>query len=115
MLSGALISGGIMIAYRVDYGFYFLEGSIRWRFPVAFQSFFTIIVMIGLMYLPDSPRWLVVRGREEEARYVTSRLLDRPENHPDVEQEMTLIIEALESQSTGGNFKMKELLTGGPS
>ncbi|KAF4978253.1 hypothetical protein FZEAL_5359 [Fusarium zealandicum] len=36
MLSGALISGGIMIAYWVDYGFYFLAGSIRWRFPVAF-------------------------------------------------------------------------------
>ena len=32
LLSGALISGGIMIAYWVDYGFYFLQGSVRWRY-----------------------------------------------------------------------------------
>lgn len=115
MLSGALISGGIMIAYWIDYGFYFLEGSVRWRFPVAFQSFFTIIVMIGLLYLPDSPRWLVMRGREDEARYVTSRLLNKPESDPDVQEEMNLIIEALEAQSKGGKFEMRELLTSGPS
>lgn len=34
-LSGCLISGGIAIAYWVDYGFYFLNGSVRWRFPIA--------------------------------------------------------------------------------
>lgn len=39
-----------MISYWVGYGFYFLPAgmsysSVRWRFPVAFQSFFTIIVM----------------------------------------------------------------------
>lgn len=115
MLSGALISGGIMIAYWVDYGFYFLSGSVRWRFPIAFQSFFTIIVMWGLLFLPDSPRWLVMRGRHAEAQYVTSRLLDRPEESPEVEQEMKSIVEALEVQSQGGGFKMRELLTSGPS
>ena len=46
-LSGALISGGIMIAYWVDYGFYFLKGTIRWRFPVAFQSFFSVLTQIS--------------------------------------------------------------------
>jgi hypothetical protein len=48
--SGALIVAGIMISYWVGYGFYFLPAgefysSVRWRFPVAFQSFFTILVM----------------------------------------------------------------------
>lgn len=114
MLSGALISGGIMVAYWVDYGFYFLEGSVRWRFPVAFQSFFTIVVMIGLLYLPDSPRWLVMRGREKDAKYVTSRLLNKPEDDPEVEQEMNLVMDALAAQSSGGEFKMRELLTSGP-
>lgn len=115
MLSGALISGGIMIAYWVDYGFYFLEGTIRWRFPIAFQSFFTIIVMWGLLYLPDSPRWLVMRGRHNEARNVMARLMDRAEDHPDVDQELQTVVEALEVQSRGGGFKMRELLTNGPS
>nr|CBV37345.1 hexose transporter [Colletotrichum graminicola] len=97
------------------YGFYFLEGSIRWRFPVSFQSFFTIIVMIGLLYLPDSPRWLAMKGRMEEAREVTSRLLGKPIDHEDVTIEVKAIQEALEAQSQGGSFKFKELLTNGPS
>lgn len=115
MLSGALISGGIMIAYWVDYGFYFLQGSVRWRFPVTFQSFFTIVVMWGLLYLPDSPRWLLMRGRHAEAREVTARLMDKPVDSPEVSQEMKSVLEALEVQSRGGGFKMRELLTNGPS
>ena len=115
MLSGALISGGIMIAYWVDYGFYFLEGTIRWRFPIAFQSFFTIVVMIGLLYLPDSPRWLAMKGRMEEARYVTARLLGKEVHDEEVTVEIQAITEALEAQSRGGAFQFKELLTSGPS
>lgn len=115
MLSGALISAGVMIAYWVDYGFYFLTGSVRWRFPLMFQSFFTIIVMIGLLYLPDSPRWLTMQGRHAEARDVTARLVGKAEDHPDVEEELRSINEALEVQSRGGSFKYRELLTNGPS
>ncbi|RSL82282.1 hypothetical protein CEP51_005283 [Fusarium floridanum] len=114
-LSGALISGGIMISYWVDYGFYFLSGSVRWRFPVSFQSFFTIIVMIGLLYLPDSPRWLAMQGRVDEARQVTARLLGKPVDDPEVITEIKAIQEALEVQSRGGGFRYKELLTNGPS
>lgn len=115
ILSGALISGGVMISYWVAYGFYFLEGSVRWRFPVMFQSFFTIIVMIGLLWLPDSPRWLLMRGRTAEARNVTSRLLGKPEDDPEVLQEMNIIESALKAQNSGGGFKFQELLQNGPS
>ncbi|KAF4122263.1 Sugar (and other) transporter [Geosmithia morbida] len=114
-LSGALISGGIMIAYWIDYGFYFLEGDVRWRFPIAFQSFFTVIVMWGLLYLPESPRWLAMRGRMEDAREVTSRLLGKEIDDPQVNAEIQTITDALELQSRDGTFRYRELLTNGPS
>ncbi|OAL52505.1 general substrate transporter [Pyrenochaeta sp. DS3sAY3a] len=118
--SGAVIVAGIMISYWVGYGFYFLEAgqsysSVRWRFPVMFQSFFTVLVMIGLLYLPDSPRWLLMRGREVEARYLLARLADAPVNSEEVDVELTNIKDALEAQSRGGPFKMRELLQNGPS
>ena len=113
LVSGALISGGIMISYWVVYGFYFLEGEVRWRFPLAFQSFFTIIVMWGLLYLPDSPRWLLMKGRTAEAREVISRLLDKDEDDAMVEEEITQIATALNVQRGGGYFA--RLWTGGPS
>lgn len=104
-----------MIAYWVDYGFYFLEGSVRWRFPIAFQSFFTIVVMWGLLYLPESPRWLAMKGRLPEATEVTARLLGKPVDDEEVIVEVQAITEALEAQSRGGGFQFKELLTNGPS
>lgn len=104
-----------MIAYWVDYGFYFLEGSVRWRFPIAFQSFFTVVVMWGLLYLPESPRWLAMKGRLDEARSVTARLLGKRLDDDEVTSEVQAISEALESQSSKGKFRYRELLTNGPS
>ncbi|RMY34170.1 hypothetical protein D0864_16735, partial [Hortaea werneckii] len=118
--SGATIVFGIMIAYWVDYGFYFIPSgrsysSVRWRFPIMFQSFFTLLVMWALLYLPDSPRWLLMRGRPEEARDVLARLQGNELDSEEVDIEMQNIKEALEVQSRGGGFKMRELLHNGPS
>ncbi|KAF5262430.1 hypothetical protein FOXYS1_6853 [Fusarium oxysporum] len=116
LISGCLIAGGITIAYWVDYGFYFLDGPIRWRFPVAFQCFFAIIVMWGLLYLPDSPRWLAMRDRADEARNVITRLLgEGDEKSAKVEIEIQAINEALHAQMRRGKFRYRELLTSGPS
>lgn len=114
-LSGALISGGVMVSYWVAYGFYFLDGSVRWRFPIMFQSFFTAVVMLGLLWLPDSPRWLLMRGRAAEARDVTSRLLGKPPDHPEVREEIQLVESQLRVQNRGGPFRFKEFFQSGPS
>ncbi|KAF3031566.1 hypothetical protein E8E12_002147 [Didymella heteroderae] len=118
--SGAIIVAGVMISYWVGYGFYFLPAgisysSVRWRFPVAFQSFFTVVVMYMLLYLPDSPRWLMMRGREQEARDLLARLADADIDSEVVGLELSNIKEALSAQSSMGSFKMRELLTNGPS
>ncbi|KAJ5976063.1 hypothetical protein N7481_009770 [Penicillium waksmanii] len=68
MLEGSLIAGGITISYWMDLGFSFLDpSSIAWRFPIAFQNVFALIILFCVMPLPESPRWLVLKGREEEA------------------------------------------------
>jgi hypothetical protein len=71
--------------------------------------------MIGLLFLPDSPRWLLMKGRTEEGHDVIARLLGEELDHPDVLAELSGIQESLYIQSRGGGFKYRELFTNGPS
>ena len=45
-----------------------------WRFPIAFQIVPLIFLAAVIYMMPESPRWLVKVGREEEARYILGRL-----------------------------------------
>ena len=51
MIEGALITCGIMISYWIDLGFSFLDGSIAWRFPLAFQLVFCIFILALIWYV----------------------------------------------------------------
>ncbi|ESK83955.1 hexose carrier protein [Moniliophthora roreri MCA 2997] len=57
---------GFSLSNWMTYGFSFLSGSISWRFPIAFQLVFSIILLATVPWLPESPRWLLAHGREEE-------------------------------------------------
>jgi len=50
----------------MTYGFSFLHGDIVWRFPIAFQLVFSIILFATIPWLPESPRWLLAHGYEEQ-------------------------------------------------
>lgn len=68
-----------------------------------------------LLYLPDSPRWLLMRGREQEAKDLLARLANSDIDSEEVGLELSNIKEALAAQNGMERFRMRELLTNGPS
>ncbi|EGF98887.1 uncharacterized protein MELLADRAFT_50846 [Melampsora larici-populina 98AG31] len=114
MLEGTLITAGIMISYWVDFGLYFAShSSVSWRFPIAFQVVFALIIMATVLSLPESPRWLIKKGMIDEARSVLASLdgLSDPHHHTvnkvitDVQKSLTTDDQA-KSSSARNMFKM---------
>ncbi|KAK2759949.1 hypothetical protein FQN54_002685 [Arachnomyces sp. PD_36] len=92
MIEGAMITCGIMISYWIDFGLLFADPNpVSWRFPLAFQIFFAAIILSMVLFLPESPRWLVLKGREDEAREVLGALSGMEPDNPLIETEFKSI------------------------
>ncbi|OJJ08583.1 hypothetical protein ASPVEDRAFT_89794 [Aspergillus versicolor CBS 583.65] len=112
-LQGTVTILGVVIAYWMDYGTSFTESSFQWRFPLAFQAIFAIFLVLQVIGLPESPRWLVQHDRHDEARQVAAAIADRETNDPDVVRTILDIQTSLEEEKKGGPFRFKELFTWG--
>lgn len=90
---------GITFAYWFNFGMSFVGGAIAWRLPVAIQALFAIFVSILVFALPESPRWLFVHGREEEAVQVLCAVFDKLPTDESILAEKTAILRAIEIES----------------
>ena len=68
-----MITIGILVAYFSDYGFAEETDFSSWR-PMFLVGVIPAIVLIaGMFFMPESPRWLFSKGRDAEARAILSR------------------------------------------
>lgn len=113
---GTVTIMGLCIAYWLDYGLSFVDSPVQWRFPISFQAFFAVCLVLQMIPLPDTPRWLCEQDRSDEAGRILAHLqLEQPadESTPEVIQLRRQIESAIEIESAGGPFQYKELLAGG--
>lgn len=101
MIEGALITCGIMVSYWIDLGFSFIDSSVAWRFPLAFQIVFCLFILAFIWNLPESPRWLILKNREDEAREVLAALGDTTVDSQEVQSEFTAIKDTVLEMSKG--------------
>lgn len=93
-LNQLAITVGILCSYIINYIFTNIEGSWRWMFGIGFIP--ALLLAVGMIFLPESPRFLVKQNKIKEARDILKQL-----RHSDnVQAEMTDIERSLKSQST---------------
>lgn len=112
-LQGTVTILGVVIAYWQDYGTSFYSGSFQWRFPLSFQAVFAILLVLQIIGLPETPRWLVQHDHYDEARKVVSDLRNTSLDDPEVSAIILDIRTGLEEEQKGGPFKFRELFTWG--
>ncbi|KHD85330.1 sugar porter family MFS transporter [Bacillus ginsengihumi] len=66
-LNQLMIMTGILLAYIVNYIFSSSEG---WRWMLGIALVPGLLMLIGVIFLPESPRWLLKQGKENEARSI---------------------------------------------
>lgn len=111
-LEGSVIAIGTFVAYWIDFGLSYVNTSVQWRFPVAFQIFFALILFVGIAELPESPRWLVAHGRREEALEVLAALKGLEPDSDEIYAEATVILDAV-NRFDRAQVGFKELFSGG--
>src|SRR6202790_761873 len=65
------ITVGILLAYVVDYAFAGIQGW-RWMFGLAVIP--AVIFGAGMVFLPESPRWLASQGHRDKARAMLAHI-----------------------------------------
>ncbi|XP_027358635.1 probable polyol transporter 6 [Abrus precatorius] len=90
-LPEVFISVGILFGYVSNYALSGLPNDINWRIMLGLASLPAIAVALGVLAMPESPRWLVMKGRFEEAKQV---LIRTSENKGEAEMRLEEISEA---------------------
>ncbi|CAN1805189.1 Monosaccharide-sensing protein 2 [Linum perenne] len=98
-------SGGMFLSYCMVFGMSLME-SPSWRLMLGVLSIPSLLYFaLTIFFLPESPRWLVSKGRMLEAKKVLQRLRGRE----DVSGEMALLVEGL---GVGGDTSIEEYIIG---
>lgn len=102
---------GFSLSNWVTYGFSFLPGGVAWRIPLALQFIFIVILYATVPWLPESPRWLVSKGRFEEAELILADVEGSEIEDPYVQTELEEIKFAANYEKEH-SVRMMDLLRG---
>jgi SP family galactose:H+ symporter-like MFS transporter len=93
-LNQLAITIGIVVSYLVDFSLAAFQG---WRYMLGLAAIPAVVLGIGMLPLPDTPRWLINHDEADNARKVLKRI----QGKDNVEGEIKEIQDSLKKQRGG--------------
>ncbi len=97
---------GILVAYLSNYIIDLIvhDQEIAWRWMLGVMVVPSVLFLVFLVAVPETPRWLMARGHEEKAIAISRRLCNTVEESDEQIQEIRDQLAAAGSQATLSQF-----------
>jgi hypothetical protein len=100
----------------MNYALSYANGPVEWRFAIAAQIIFAILLIVMVPFMPESPRWLMNHNRPGEALAILQRMHGVADpNDFEVQTEVKIINQAIELEAMSSKqgwmdlFKMNDM------
>lgn len=106
---------GILLGYISNYVFSGLPVHINWRIMLGVGILPSVFIGFALFVIPESPRWLVMQNRIEEARSVLAKTYDNEREVEDRLAEIQAAARVAEAENYKGKDVWREMLNPTPT
>lgn len=89
---------GTLLAFWIDFGSNYIGGTgdgqsdAAWRIPAGLQLFPIVMLAIGILFVPESPRWLVSKSRNSEALHALETIRGQSAESDEIHKEYLEIL-----------------------
>lgn len=108
------ITFGLLGASIVNIATQHLKNAAAYRIPMGLQLTWACVLAVGILVLPETPRYLIKRGLKEEAALSLSRLRRLDITHPALVEELAEIQANHDYELTLGPDSYRDIFLGSP-
>lgn len=112
-----MITIGILVSNLINYGVREIEDTdASWRIVIGLGIAFSIPLGLGVLFSPESPRWLAGRDRWDDARMSMARFrgLKHDINNKLIDDDFKEMYDTIQEQKSAGTGSWKECFFGSP-